>query len=70
MEGSARMRIEVKAVLEYDVFFKDYDTDDLDKITAVDRDTADDDVYLFLDNEDTQWEITVKPVEPQTSPDA
>ena len=57
------MRIEVRAVLNYEVDPLDYDSADTspERIAAVDLESAEDDVYLFLDNEDTQWDIKVAP---------
>jgi hypothetical protein len=57
-----KMRIEVTAVLEYEADPTDYDTFDPAEIAKMDLETAEDDVYLFLDNERTAWDIKVMPV--------
>lgn len=56
-----KMRLEVSAVLEYDADPADYGTVDPAEIAQMDLETAEDDVYLFLDNERTVWDIKVVP---------
>lgn len=58
-----RMKIEVHAVLEYDARPEDYGTEDPVEIVEMDTATADDDLYLFLDNEDTQWRVKITVVD-------
>lgn len=54
-----RMRLVATAVLEYEARPEDYETDDPGEIVAIDQETADDDLYLFLDNEDTKWDVKI-----------
>lgn len=58
-----RMRLEVRAVLVYDARPEDYETESADKIREIDLQTAEEDVYLFLDNPDTIWNIEITPIE-------
>lgn len=60
--GTARIRLEVTAVLEYEVRFRDYDTTDVDEILRMDVETAEEDAMMFLSNEDTKWSFRAEVV--------
>ena len=54
-----RLKIEVHAVLEYDAAYEDYGVDNIDEMVAIDQESAEEDVYMFLDQNGTDWTITV-----------
>lgn len=39
-------------------------TEDPTEIVRMDQESAEDDVYIFLDNEDTEWDIKVTQLGP------
>lgn len=62
MSDTTRMRVTVHAVVEYDARHEDYGTADPQEITKMDQASAEEDVFMFLDGEDTEWTIKAEVV--------
>lgn len=57
-----RLRFTARAVMEYEAYPKDYDTDDPAEMIRMDQETAEEDTYLFLDQGDVEWTVKIEEV--------